>query len=542
MSTEAPTDPVAGRAPAPHVSRRPRSLTPPIAGWIVALTLVASGGAWMARAANDGARRSLDAMEREVGDALGPGTRVMRMAEEIGAAMPRLIWAETHSARLAAAGTIARDAAEIRERSGSDRDDAIAEALSDLTATARDADALAARRIDALRTLPAARERLVALLAGLTARITDRQEALTALSRFHPATQPELRLLMEWGLHSKRLLGALLMTVDGAEGQSGVASAAEAHVAALNQTVSRLPESDFSVEAAALQADIAATVLGPDGIIARLAGLRDSARDAESLSVEGGRRSIVLTTVVADRLERTRQNHDFMAAELSRRIGIGDLRLLAIMVAAPVLAGFALLHLHLRIGARLTATVAAADRVIVEGARAFDTAGRDQIGAVNRALNHLARVIDERREAAEIAASRFELAVAAARAALWEVDLVEGRVWWSPEYRALLGYGEDGGDDAPTPEIATWEGLIHPDDRISATNALEAHLAGISGGYHAILRMRRADGLWIRVEDHGRVQRDGDGRALRLVGMTRPLNETVADQAPDGIGCGAPAP
>lgn len=117
--------------------------------------------------------------------------------------------------------------------------------------------------------------------------------------------------------------------------------------------------------------------------------------------------------------------------------------------------------------------------------------------------------------AAEDARDRLNLAVTATRAAVWDEHFVENRAWWSPEYRRMLGYG----DDEIRPEVGLWRDLVHPDDLPHVSAQADRYLAGQAPHYEATYRMRRRDGHWIWVEDFGRVQRDARGTPVRFVGI-----------------------
>ena len=98
---------------------------------------------------------------------------------------------------------------------------------------------------------------------------------------------------------------------------------------------------------------------------------------------------------------------------------------------------------------------------------------------------------------------------------VYEWDIAHDRVRGSARLAQLLGY--PAGHIAPT--VAEWFRLVHPDDAPAARAALARHVAGQTPRYEAEYRVRTADGRWLWVWDRGRVvERDGDGRALRMVG------------------------
>lgn len=77
----------------------------------------------------------------------------------------------------------------------------------------------------------------------------------------------------------------------------------------------------------------------------------------------------------------------------------------------------------------------------------------------------------------------------------------------------------------------TWERLCHGGDLVASRQALQRHLAGEDERYAAKFRMRHADGHWVWVHSVGRVvERDAQGRALRLAGTHLDISQRKADE------------
>nr|WP_249156609.1 PAS domain S-box protein [Bradyrhizobium sp. KB893862 SZCCT0404] len=106
-----------------------------------------------------------------------------------------------------------------------------------------------------------------------------------------------------------------------------------------------------------------------------------------------------------------------------------------------------------------------------------------------------------------------------------EVDFREGfKNRRSPEYLMIHGLPPEATDESHE----DWVNRIHPDDRDAAVNHFFDALAGTSEDYTAEYRIiRPSDGetRWIRVV--AKLERDGDGRATRLVGA----HIDITDQA-----------
>lgn len=451
--------------------------------------------------------------------ALVPATRLMQAADGLGAAAVRLLWAEDPQSRSAARAAAELHRGALADHFGDVRAPgrSIADELERFDALLGLAEALSARRLEAMTALPTARERMVVLAAGLDALLAARRGELTSLPRFHPDTQRELERHDEWRRVSKLLLGSLLLTANAANGQSGAASAAAAHLTRMNQIIDSLPDSDFAVQARRQQQAVANAVVGPAGALTQLAALRTAQDDAARLAVEARRLAMDLSQIGVDHVGAVRGEIDAglsaAAAHALDRQFIAAAAGLAALIACGVGVAFVRRGVVWRLR-RLRRAVNG------RGRPAEAAHGRDEIGALAQAAQGLLDHVARRDAELESAGARFNLAVDASDAAMWDENLSEGKVWWSPGYYRLLGYGED----EISPTVGAWEMLVHPDDRAAAAEAAERCMAGLTERYTAIYRMRRKDGGWVWIEDHGSVQRDADGLPVRFVGMMRDVS------------------
>jgi diguanylate cyclase (GGDEF)-like protein/PAS domain S-box-containing protein len=109
---------------------------------------------------------------------------------------------------------------------------------------------------------------------------------------------------------------------------------------------------------------------------------------------------------------------------------------------------------------------------------------------------------------------RYAVAVRATNDGIWDWDLVEDRIHFSPRWKMLFGYGETAVSDRPD----SWFGLVHPDDLERLRVELDDHLAGNSPFFENEHRIRHADGQWRWVLGRGLASQDHTGRAIRITG------------------------
>ena len=104
-------------------------------------------------------------------------------------------------------------------------------------------------------------------------------------------------------------------------------------------------------------------------------------------------------------------------------------------------------------------------------------------------------------------------------------------VYWSPRWKALLGYGE--GEIGTDPE--EWLSRIHDEDAQLAKETLEAHLASGIGHYESEHRIRHRDGTYRWMRCRGAAVTDGQGRVTRLAGSLTDITETKVADALTGL-------
>lgn len=127
--------------------------------------------------------------------------------------------------------------------------------------------------------------------------------------------------------------------------------------------------------------------------------------------------------------------------------------------------------------------------------------------------------ITERKKAEnELRDSRQRLSaiIAAADVGTWDWNLQNGTVDVNDRFCTMLGY-EPGtfGHDA-----RSFFDSLHPDDRAAVNQSVAAHLDGESDLYQSEYRMRKADGMYLWIQDAGRlIERDAAGNQVRMVGI-----------------------
>ena len=130
--------------------------------------------------------------------------------------------------------------------------------------------------------------------------------------------------------------------------------------------------------------------------------------------------------------------------------------------------------------------------------------------------------------ALELERSRLAEAQEVTRIGSWSVQLPEGRVSWSEHHYEVLGLDPT----RVTPSVEAYLGVVHPDD----LHRVRAHVERVpdhAQGLVAKIEHRIVTPQGVRhVEERASVERDADGRVVRLFGTTLDVTERVlAEQA-----------
>lgn len=116
---------------------------------------------------------------------------------------------------------------------------------------------------------------------------------------------------------------------------------------------------------------------------------------------------------------------------------------------------------------------------------------------------------------------RLKLAVKATRSGVWDMDVAASTFWWSPEFMAMLGYG----DNEIPPSLDAKYTLIHPEDLEWVKTSHTRYLAREIEEYTPEYRMLRKDGSWMWIEDRGTAEWNDQGEPLRFSGIMADCTE-----------------
>ncbi len=126
---------------------------------------------------------------------------------------------------------------------------------------------------------------------------------------------------------------------------------------------------------------------------------------------------------------------------------------------------------------------------------------------------------------------RYAVAVRGANDGLWDWNIATNEVYWSPRWKALLGYDEQ--------EIGThpdeWLQRLHHEDAPRVKETLAAYLASGDGHYESEHRVLHRNGTFRWMRCRGAAVTDGSGRTTRLAGSLTDITDAKMADALTGL-------
>ena len=138
---------------------------------------------------------------------------------------------------------------------------------------------------------------------------------------------------------------------------------------------------------------------------------------------------------------------------------------------------------------------------------------RHQLRCILRASGDRARLAESE--------ERYALAAAGANDGLWDWNISEQRVYFSPRWREQLKLRESEIGE----QMDAWLARIHPDDQLGFRNELNAHLAGDIPKLEVEYRILDRDGDYRWMLCRALAIRDEDGQAYRIAGSQTDITE-----------------
>ena len=119
---------------------------------------------------------------------------------------------------------------------------------------------------------------------------------------------------------------------------------------------------------------------------------------------------------------------------------------------------------------------------------------------------------------------RNELALLGNNDGIWDWNLLNNEVYYSPRWKGMLGYR----DEELANELATWENLVHPEDKEMVLKAVQKNIDGKSEYVDVFHRLKHKDAHWVWIHERSKTLYDEDGKAIRMIGTHTDVSDEKA--------------
>jgi PAS domain S-box-containing protein len=109
---------------------------------------------------------------------------------------------------------------------------------------------------------------------------------------------------------------------------------------------------------------------------------------------------------------------------------------------------------------------------------------------------------------------RLTLVLEGSRDGIWDWDIPNNKLYFSPRWKEMLGYRDDELENT----FEVWDKFVHPDDKEQAYSDIKMSQEGKTNQYRNVHRLRHKDGHWIWIDDRGQTIFDENNKPIRMIG------------------------
>ncbi|HEY9850372.1 MAG TPA: GAF domain-containing protein [Leptolyngbyaceae cyanobacterium] len=172
------------------------------------------------------------------------------------------------------------------------------------------------------------------------------------------------------------------------------------------------------------------------------------------------------------------------------------------------------------------------------GASDYLPKGKLSAQSLVRSLRNAIRIYRAETEAVKaqarlkVSEERYRLVLEGSNDAIWDWDILNNEIYWNDRLIEIIGlsaaeFGVEGSCVARTWDV--FSQLLHPDDRQKIKNAILEHLYQ-NIEFNLEVRLRHKSGEYRHCMTRGKVQRDSQGRPVRMAGIISDITIAKAAQ------------
>jgi diguanylate cyclase (GGDEF)-like protein/PAS domain S-box-containing protein len=147
------------------------------------------------------------------------------------------------------------------------------------------------------------------------------------------------------------------------------------------------------------------------------------------------------------------------------------------------------------------------------GAQDYLVKGKINKALLDRSMNYAIQRMNILKALLE-SEERYSIALKATNDGIWEWNLRDQRLYYSPRWKEIIGFNEDEISNNPS----EWFDRIHPDDVLNVESAIAGHLSGETSSLVSEHRLLHKNGIYIWVRIHGLAVLGKSGSVKKIAG------------------------
>ena len=121
---------------------------------------------------------------------------------------------------------------------------------------------------------------------------------------------------------------------------------------------------------------------------------------------------------------------------------------------------------------------------------------------------------------------QYTLAVEGSNDGIWDWDMITNEVYYSPRWKAMIGYREDELNNG----FADFEALLHPEDHDMVLTSVNDYVTGKNNAYDIEFRFRHKDGSYRWIRARGKALYDLKGAPYRMAGSHTDITDSKVSE------------
>tara|TARA_R110002072_G_scaffold124486_2_gene260080 strand:+ start:6509 stop:9319 length:2811 start_codon:yes stop_codon:yes gene_type:complete len=146
-----------------------------------------------------------------------------------------------------------------------------------------------------------------------------------------------------------------------------------------------------------------------------------------------------------------------------------------------------------------------------------------ELQVLSDAIFNLYHQIEQQSQRLAKSQERFSLVVKGANDGIWDLNILEHSVYFSPRWKEIIGYTDDELDN----QYEVYQKHIHPEDKQRVNELFSAFIDSDNNNNQCQFRMIKKDGSIVHILTRSIIIRDKHNKATRMIGANTDISELI---------------